>query len=398
MVQELGLSDVLEPALETSQDRFIAKGGRLHAVPMSPGAILGTGLLTARDKVRIFLEPFIAARREESDESVYDFASRRIGTGAADSFIDPMVSGIFGGLARQLSLPACFPVMREMETRYGGLVRAMIARRAGRSAGRNRADAVSGGGPAGPGGRLTSFKGGLDRLVTRLEERLRTVVRTGRQVVRIASESGEWEAADAQGRRVRADILVCACPTYAAARIFRADDPELSTALGAIPYAPIAVVATGHRRQDIRHPLSGFGFLIPRSEGLRTLGSIWTSSIFTERAPASHVQFRTMLGGAGDPAAADLSDSELWGTVRTELGPFVGVGGEPVLMRIYRWQAGIPQYTLGHIGRRARIEQLARGRPGLYFVGNAYYGVGLNDCVKMAHRVAHRIKESRQSQ
>ncbi|MBZ5497928.1 MAG: protoporphyrinogen oxidase [Acidobacteriia bacterium] len=391
LIEEVGLSEALEPADDSSQKRFIVKHGRLHPVPLSPGAILGTGLLSPRDKVRIFMEPFIAARRDDSDESVFDFAARRIGRGAAESFIDPMVAGIFGGLARELSLPACFPIMREMEQRYGGLVRALLARQFKRRPGGRDGAVRKSSGPAGPGGRLTSFRGGLDILVTRLHERLQAIISINRPAVRIAWSDGMWEVTDQAGRRVRTRNLICACPTFAATQMFEDTDPELSAALRTIRYAPIVVVATGHRREDIAHALDGFGFLIPRSEGLRTLGSIWTSSIFANRAPAGYVQFRSMLGGAGDPDALKLSDEELWRTLRSELGALVGIGSDPAFMRVYRWERAIPQFTLGHIGRRARLEELTRQRPGLHLVGNAFYGVGLNDCVKMAHRIAQEI-------
>ena len=278
LVDEVGLAAELEPAGDASQKRFIAKGGRLHPVPLSPGAILGTGLLTPSQRFRVFLEPFIPGRRDDRDETVFDFAARRIGRGAAESFIDPMVSGIFGGLARELSLPACFPIMREMEKSHGGLVRAMIARllrkkeRARSSAPRKNS------GPAGPGGRLTSFRGGLDLLVTRLQERLHGLVQLDRPAVRVARSRDLWEVTDLAGRRVFTRRLVCACPTFAAAQMFAETDPEIAAAFDTIPYAPIAVIASGHRRDRVDHPLDGFGFLIPRSEGLRTLGSLWTSS------------------------------------------------------------------------------------------------------------------------
>jgi oxygen-dependent protoporphyrinogen oxidase len=132
--------------------------------------------------------------------------------------------------------------------------------------------------------------------------------------------------------------------------------------------------------------------LIPRNQGLRCLGSIWTSSIFADRAPEGHIQFRSMLGGAGDPSITELSDDQLLATIRKELGPLVGIKADPVFVRIYRWERGIPQFVLGHIERRARLETMAAKYSGLHMVGNSYYGVGLNDCVKMAHRVAKTIK------
>jgi oxygen-dependent protoporphyrinogen oxidase len=387
LVQEIGLSSALEPANGSSQKRFILRNSRLHPVPLSPGAILGTGLLSLSEKLRIFGEPFIPARRSGDDESVFDFAARRIGRGAAERFIDPMVSGIFGGLARQLSLPACFPIMREMEERYGGLVRAMIAKQFQKAPNSKKRS-----GPAGPAGHLTSFVGGLDALIMRLGQRLHSVIRLGHKANRIVREGEWWMVTDGR-RRVRARNLICACPTYCASEIFAESDSELSRAFGTFPYAAIAVVASGHRRESIEHALDGFGFLVPRSERVRTLGSIWTSSIFEGRAPEGRVQFRTMLGGAGDPEAIALSDQELWHIIRKELGSLVGIKGDPDFLRTYRWQRGIPQYTLGHIERRLDLERILSRRPGLYVVGNAYYGVSLNECVKMAHRVGEAIRK-----
>ncbi|HTY64798.1 MAG TPA: protoporphyrinogen oxidase [Acidobacteriota bacterium] len=395
LVDEIGLREQLEPANPKSEKRFIVKNGQLHPVPFSPAKIIATGLLGPLEKARIFCEPFIPARRDDGDESVFDFAARRIGRGAAVTFVDPMVSGIHGGLARELSLPSCFPIMREMETRYGGLVKALIARQLEKRRARNAAGAPrkKSGSPAGPGGHLTSFRSGLDVIVQRLEERMQPIFRRNRQVIRIRRNETGWEATDQTGLTVQARKIVVSCPTYSAASLVKDFDSELSAAFAAIPYAPIIVVATGHKIEDIRNPLDGFGFLIPRNQGLRTLGSIWTSSIFSERAPEGFVQFRSMLGGDGDHSVLELSDGELWATLRKELDPLIGIRNDPAFIRIFRWEYGIPQFKLGHRERRARIEQLAARHPGLYVAGNAYYGVGLNDCVKMAYRVARQISE-----
>ncbi|MBN1570754.1 MAG: protoporphyrinogen oxidase [Acidobacteria bacterium] len=390
---ELGLKELLEPANSKSEERFIVKHGRLHPVPFSPAKMLTTGLLRPIEKARVFCEPLIPGRRDDGDESVFDFAARRIGRAAAETFVDPMVSGIHGGLARELSLPSCFPIMREMELRYGCLVRALIARQREKRRSRNAGNAIAkkSGGPAGPGGHLTSFKSGFDLIIRRLEDRLQPIIKKNRPVVRMSRTEQGWEITDQTGSKARAKKVVIACPTYAAAEFLKDFDPELSEAFGSIPYAPIIVLATGHRREDIGHPLDGFGFLIPRTQGMRTLGSIWTSSIFTERAPEGFVQFRSMLGGAGDPAVLELSDEQLCTTLRNELDPLIGIKNDPSFMRIYRWERGIPQYKIGHRERRSRIEQLVSRHPGLYISGNAYYGVGLNDCVKMAYRIAEQV-------
>jgi protoporphyrinogen/coproporphyrinogen III oxidase len=390
LVDELGLKRSLEPANPKSSKRFIVKNGKLHPVPLSPGMMLTTGLLSLQEKARVFCEPFIPGRREDSDESVFDFAARRIGRAAAETFVDPMVSGVYGGLARELSLPSCFPIMREMETRYGGLVKALIARHLEKRRSRVKGEATGKktGGPAGPAGHLTSFKSGLDVLIHQMEHQLGTVIKKNRSAVWLRRDEDSWEIADQTGLAVRTRKLILACPAYAAAPLLNDFDPELSQAFAAIPYAPIVVVATGHRREDINHPLDGFGFLIPRSQSMRTLGSIWTSSIFEERAPEGYVQFRSMLGGAGDPSVLELSDEQLWNTLRRELDPLIGIKKDPSFIHVYRWERGIPQFMMGHRERRAQIEHLVARHPNLFIVGNAYYGVSLNDCVKMAYRVA----------
>jgi len=393
LVDELGLKSSLEPANPKSEERFIVKRGRLHPVPFSPAKMISTGLLSPLEKVRVFCEPLIPARRGDGDESIFDFAARRIGRAAAETFVDPMVSGIYGGLARELSLPACFPMMREMEIRYGGLVKALIARQREkrRSAGKVGEAKTKSGGPTGPGGHLTSFKSGFALIIERLGDQLESIIKKNRTISRIRRVDDAWEITDQTGLTQQARKVVVACPAYAAAPLFRDFDRDLSAAFAEIPYAPIIVVATGHRRTDIRHPLDGFGFLIPRNQGMRTLGSIWTSSIFEGRAPEGFVQFRSMLGGAGDPSILELSDDQLWITLQRELDPLIGIRNDPAFIRIYRWEQGIPQYKIGHRERRAKLEQLVSHHPGLFITGNAYCGISLNDCVKMAYRVGRDL-------
>ena len=187
LVNDLGLTGQLEPANPKSEKRLIVKNGRLHPVPLSPAKMLATGLLRPMEKARVFCEPFIPGRKNDGEESVFDFAARRIGRAAAETFVDPMVSGVFGGLARELSLPSCFPVMREMEMRYGSLVKGMIARQLEKRRSRNKtgAAAIKTGGPAGPGGHLTSFKTGLDVLTRCLGNKIGAIIKTNQMAVRI---------------------------------------------------------------------------------------------------------------------------------------------------------------------------------------------------------------------
>jgi oxygen-dependent protoporphyrinogen oxidase len=212
LVKELDLDDMLERANSKSNDRFIVKHGRLHPVPITPLKMLTTGLLGPLGKLRVFAEPFIPGRRDDGEESVFDFAARRIGRAAAETFVDPMVSGVFGGVASELSLPACFPIMRKMELQYGGLVKAMIARQFEKRRLQKKGVRVEKktGGPAGPAGHLTSFLSGLDVLIQRLGERLKPVIKLNRRVVRITRQGNAWIVADQTGNTIQAKWLIIA--------------------------------------------------------------------------------------------------------------------------------------------------------------------------------------------
>jgi oxygen-dependent protoporphyrinogen oxidase len=153
------------------------------------------------------------------------------------------------------------------------------------------------------------------------------------------------------------------------------------------------VVCTGFRREQVRHPLDGFGFLVPRVEGKRVLGCLWTSSLFPGRAPEGHVLLRTMYGGYTDPDVLALGDEELLKLWRSEVGAILGIEGDPGFLRIFRHARGIPQYLTSHAGILSVVEAAERQYPGLVFAGNAYRGVSLNDCVVSAQRAVDMLSD-----
>lgn len=389
LAEELDLQDQLERADEAVQKRFILRKGQLRSVPMSPPAFMKSDILSWPGKLRVMAEPFGRKAPAGVDESVYDFASRRIGREAADYLVQPMVSGVYGGMADRLSLKSTFKIMHEMEAQYGSLLKAMIAKaRAARKAGRQA------GGPAGPGGWLTSFQGGLYGIIERFNERYRDHIVTGSGVASLEKKQDRYLVRMVDGSLTEARHVVIATPTFVAADVTKELSPELAGAFAQIEYAPIAVVCFGYDEANVGRDLSGFGFLVPRKENRRILGSIWTSSIFTDRAPRGKAQFRTMVGGDGDHAVMDLTDGELVDVVEKDLGAIMQLKGDPEVVKIYRWRRGIPQFKIGHQGRLDRIEgELAR-LGNIYVTGNAYYGIGLNDCVKQSHRVVQQLPES----
>jgi oxygen-dependent protoporphyrinogen oxidase len=383
LVHDLGLDAQVQPSDDRARTRFIFRGGRLHRLPGGPLGLAGSRLLSWPGKLRLALEPFARAR-PDGDESVHAFASRRIGVEAADVLVDSMVSGIFGGNARELSLRACFPKMWDLETEHGGLLRAMVARR--RAHPRRRGDGIGT-----PLGRLTSFRGGAEDLVRGLMARVGGVVRTSVDVTEVTACEGRYRLQIAGLPALEADAVVFASGAAATARTVRALDSPLADVLGTIPTASMVVVCLGYGARAIGHPRTGFGYLIPRSEGLRTLGVLWDSSVYPGRAPAGHVLLRAMVGGATDPDAVDLDDASIIAVVRQELHTAMGVDAMPDVVRIVRHRTGIPQYTIGHLDSLAQAESRLVRWPGALLAGNAYRGVSINACIADAQTVAARV-------
>ncbi len=393
LVHAIGLESRLLPSEDAARRRYIFLNGALREVPTSPGEFVTTPLLSISGKLRVACEPF-APRRGAEDESIYEFAARRIGHEAASVLVDSMVSGIFAGDSRALSLRACFPKMWQLEDEHGGLVRALIATRRARQKG----DAIGA-----PSGRLTSFTGGMSDLVERLTRKLDDVIRTSLPVLELRRTS------DVQGYRsgwpssgysvaaprghLEADTVILAGSSADSAAVLRTFDPVLASALDEIPSAPLAVVCLGYDAAEVARcrALDGFGFLVPRGQDIRILGSLWESSIYPNRAPSGKALLRVMIGGACDPDAVALDDRELVGAVRRDLARTMGLACEPEFTRIIRHRRGIPQYVKGHLARMRRIETLLQVHPGLFLAGNSYRGVSLNACVSEAEHIAERV-------
>lgn len=374
-VSDLGLNGELMPANTLAARRFIFRNGELHEL-QPPPAFMFSRVLSVQGRLRLMGEPFIPQRVSSEEESIWDFAARRIGAEAADTLVAPMVSGIYGGDARQLDLASCFPKMAAMEANHGSLFRAMMAKKKEKNAG--------GGTAMGPGGTLTSFKGGMATLVNRATEQLGDRVRVNMPVSVIEKSGDGYVVRCANGEHFNADSVLVAAPAHAAAGMVRALDGTLSEALAAIPYASMTVVCTVYDKTAVGHDLNGFGFLVPRTQGKRILGCIWTSTLFPGRAPSGKILLRTMVGGAGDPDAVSLDDEAMLDIIRQELFPMLDIKSDPVVHRIFRWEKAIPQYTFGHQARVREIEAAEERHPGLRFAGNAYRGVGINDCVVSA--------------
>ncbi len=375
----------LEPlkSNDNARRRFIFSNGKLNQLPESPLSFLKSNLLSWPGKLRMMYE--LIAPKGPEDETVADFIIRRLGKESLEKLIDPMCSGIYAGDPYKMSIKYCFSRIKELEQDYGSLIRAMIKIQKEKKKLKSH-DKVS----AAPSGNLTSFLNGAQTITDVLAGRLGQRIKFGVSVQGIERDGRAYKVHTPQGID-NADIVILASPAHASAGVMRDFDAKLSRELSEIPYAPVAVVCFGYKREKVLHSLQGFGFLVPHIEGKKILGTLWDSSIFPNRAPEGYVLLRSMIGGAKSPELSRLDDSAMIRTVFDELMPVVSLKGDPDMVRIYRWEKAIPQYIIGHGDILKFMDERLKSYKGLYLTGNSYRGIGMNDCIENAYKLADKI-------
>ncbi len=392
LCRSLGVDANLLRSNDNARKRFIYAGGTLHRLPETAGAFLKSGLISWPGKLRLGCEMLITPNRGDDDETLADFARRRLGGEALERLIGPMVSGIFAGDPETMSLRSCFPRIYQLEQEYGGLIKAMAKlgrqKRAERKAGKQVASA------AGPGGILTSFAGGIQDLTDALVEKLTAEIRVASGVARLETKEGGFLLHLEDETVVEADMVVSAAPAHALATMLKQTDAQAASLLQQIPYAPMNIVCFGYERDKISRDLSGFGYLIARGEKRHTLGTLWDSSIFPNRAPRGQVLLRSMYGGATNPQAIELSEDEVRNKTMADLKLIMGIDAEPDFVKVFRHRRAIPQYVPGHGRRLLELDERLAQIPGLFLTGNAFFGVGINDCVNASNRIAQKVIET----
>jgi oxygen-dependent protoporphyrinogen oxidase len=385
MLADLGIAAERVDGSKASSRRYVVRGGQLVPLPMSPGAFLSTPLFSFGAKVRLFAEPFIGKSPPDAEESIAQFVRRRLGAEFLDYAIEPFVAGIYAGDPETLSVLAAFPRLHALEQRYGGLIKGAImgARERRKSADKSKNAASS-----------FSFRDGMQTLTDALARAIGNVdCEVNVQRVQRLSDGSFVVAGQRFGMAFEraARAVVIATPAYAAAEMVRDLAPVAASALKDIPYPPVTVVASAYRRRDILHPLDGFGFLAPAKERPAVLGTLFSSTMFENRAPSEVAVLTTFVGGRRNPELATAGDAEVRSAVHVELSHLVGAGAEPMWSEVTRWDRAIPQYTMGHLQRIAKVEEAERAMPGLYFCANYRGGVSIGDCVKAGHATADRL-------
>jgi oxygen-dependent protoporphyrinogen oxidase len=378
LVRELGLESRMVQARPEARRRFIVRDGQLCRAPDSPPALLRTRALSVPGKLRLLLEPFAGAPPVGVDETVYDFALRRIGAEAAEMLVDTAVAGISAGDSRALSVAAQFPLMVEMEREHGSLIRAMLARRRRRTGRR---------GPS----RLFSFDRGLSTLVSSLTGRLGSGVHTQTRVEGLARAGSRWRVATDRGDTIHADRVVLAVSSRAASAIVQPVDAELSMLLSRIPFSGLTVAGLAYRVADVPRPLDGYGYLVTRRERMATLGVVWESSLFPGRAPEGMVLLRAFLGGARRPDLASIDATGALALARQELGQVLGISAAPARTWTFHWPAAIAQYTVGHLDRVAAIRARLLQHGGLTVCGTSYDGTSFNQAIAAGRRAGRAL-------
>jgi len=381
---ELGIADQLVQA-PARAPRYVLVDGTLRAVPLNPASVLTSSLLSPRTKWRIARDVFGTTQAPEEDETVAAFVRRKFGEELLDRLVAPFVSGIYAGDAERISLRAAFPQLYEAEKSAGSAIRGMMRTAKSRNGPQERPT-------------LLSFRNGNDTLVRALTQKIAFRLCLAAEVLGIGvrRETGsvrfEVRIREAGSEKsVAAERLVLATPADVAGALLRDVNAAFEPVLGGIEYAPMAVASLGYRRGDVGHSLNGFGFLVPRSSGLRVLGSVWNSSLFPERAPAGHVLLTSFVGGATDPGAAELSSDDLAALVHRELAPILQIRAAPVFSHVQIYRRALPQYNIGHGERLMALERLKGGLPGLFLVGNYFSGPAIGNCVELGMAAAEAL-------
>jgi protoporphyrinogen/coproporphyrinogen III oxidase len=389
LCRALGLGDQLIGSNDADRKTFVLTRGRLVEIPdglmfMVPTKILPTALsplFSWKTKLRAARELFHPPRAVDLDESVAAFVERHYGREMVDRLADPLLSGVYGGEATNLSIRAVLPRFAEMERMHGSLGRAMLAVQ------KKTAPSRRGSAPL----LFTSLKQGMQNLPDTLVSRLApSALLADTHVDALQPQAGGW-LVSAGLRSDHFDSVIVALPAPAAAGILRMASPQLSAELAGVAYTSSITVGIGYDREVRQSLPPGFGFLVPRSEGNRILAATFVHNKFPYRAPEDRALLRCFFAGRNAENVWGLSDDQIVAIVRNELQQILGLRADPLFTRVYKWKSAMAQYGVGHLDRLQRIEQLRQQLPGLALAGNAYRGIGVPDCVRSGRDAAQQL-------
>jgi oxygen-dependent protoporphyrinogen oxidase len=392
LCRALGLGDQLMSSNDADRKTYILVHGRLVLIPdglmfLVPTKLLPTilsPLFSVKTKLLMVREWFHPPRAADNDESVASLVERHYGRELVDRLADPLLSGIYGGEASSLSVRAVLPRFAEMERTHGSLGRAALAaRRQMSQSARQSARPL-----------FTSLKNGMQQLVDALQSRLsQSALLINLPIDNVRAEAHGWRVS-AGAKTDSFDGVILAMPAHSSAKLLGSCSPELASELGGIRYSSSITVGLGYGREVRQSLPSGFGFLLPRSEGRLMLAATFVHNKFPRRTPEDRALLRCFIGGTQADEAWHLSDGEVVGVVRKDLQEILRLRAEPLFARVYKWKAAMAQYGVGHLDRLERIEHLRRQLPGLALAGNGYRGIGVPDCIRSGREAATQVLTS----
>jgi protoporphyrinogen/coproporphyrinogen III oxidase len=403
LCRRIGIAEELIETDARYRRAFVVRRGRLIPVPegftlMSPAKIwpiVATPLLSPLGKLRLAAEYFVSARRENSDESMESFVVRRFGREAFERLIQPLIGGIYTADPAKLSMAATLPQFVELERRYGSLIRGMRVQGSEFRV-QETGDRGQGTGSGARYGQFVAPRKGMQRLVEAMVARLpEQCVRLNSSVSRMERVNECWQVTAGELATVeRFDEIILAAPGAVSSRLLETVDQRLAELIARIPYAGCSVAVLGVCRDQVEHPLDGFGFVVPAIEKRKIIACSMASVKFPGRAPEGKVLLRVFVGGALQPELGNLPDCEIRQLVVAELRELIGLSGEPEFFDVARWPGMMPQYHVGHLDLIRQIEERSAAIPHFALAGNAYRGVGIPFCVRSGELAAERIMQS----
>lgn len=362
--------DLLLKSNDNSRIRFIYKD-KLYHMPESAKNFMFNGIMSPLGKLRVACEYFIPPKSDDMEETLQEFGYRRVGKELTDTFLDPMVAGVYGSTPDKISINASFEKIVGMEKKFGGLIKAMFAMKAKSAA---------------PTGVLMSFKGGCEEFAKEIAKKSHAKIITDFNVTKIEKQDDKFIING--DKNLEFDKVILSTPAYKASEILKDFAPDITKRLDTVEYTPISVVGLGYDK--VSHDLRGFGLLTTTSAKQPVLGILWDSSIFFDRAPNGKVLLRVMIGGQRDKDLALKSEETLIELAKLGIRNTMGIKEEPTTVYVKRHEKGIPNYGLGHMANVDEIYKEAR-KFGLHFNSNAYKGVAMNECIKNSRECAKEV-------
>ena len=386
LCKKLGLADRLTGTNPNHSNTYVYLNNKLVTMPDGLSLMIPTKfmhfifspLFSWPGKIRMGMDLFIPKKKNNDDESLASFVRRRMGKEALQKMAEPMLAGIYASDPELMSINSTFPMFVQTEQKYRSLILGMLARKRKQM---NHQIKV----PMGkqPFSLFMTLKNGLDEMVERLVEKSTTITfRAGTKVTGLSLARGIWNLTLDDGSSISSDAVILATPAKIAARLVEQTAPSITGLLSQIRYVSTATVSIGYKKEGFPHPLDGFGFVVPQTEGKRILACTWTSSKFPERVPEEYVMLRCFVGGAMREELAELDEDAIGTMVREELLDLMGIDREPVFLKVFRYKKSNVQYHVGHAALIESVRAELKSSPGLFVTGSAYTGIGIPDCIR----------------